>query len=195
MTENQESRSRSRIPTLLRGLAILGMILMSSVWSGVAVHVGATYGLPRLVAASVALRGPVDRRDPSGRTPLFVASRDGRLKVVDVLLRHGADPDHALHIGLEKERSEIVSALLAGGADPNSLSESGASALALALYHSDSPAGAEIAHLLLRSGADPASPDYDHRFVLTIAARRSPLGLVRALLDAGADVNPPGEWP
>lgn len=195
MTENQESRSRSRIPTLLRGLAILVMVLMSSIWSGVAVHVGATYGLPRLVAASIALRGPVDRRDPSGRTPLYVASRDGRLKVVDVLLRHGADPDLALHIGVEKERLAIVSALLAGGADPNSLSESGASVLPIALYHSDSQAGAEIAHLLLRSGADLASRDYDSRYLLAIAARRSPLGLVRALLDLGADPNPPGRAP
>ena len=195
MTENRESRSRSRVPTLLRGLAILGMILLSSIWTGVATHVGAIYGLPWLVAASSALHGPVDSRDPSGRTPLFVASRDGRSRVVEVLLRNGADPDLALHVGVEKERLEIVSVLLVAGADPNFPSESGASPLRRALYRSDREVGAEIVHLLLRSGADLAGHDSDSRDALMIAARGSPLPLVRALVDAGADLNPPGAWP
>ena len=192
--ENQKSKSRRRIGTLLRGSAILLMILMSSVWSGVVAHVGATYGLPRLVVASLALRGPVDPPDLSGRTPLVVASRDGRLAVVELLLRHGADADLALHVAVEKLWVEIVSALLAGGADPNLASQSGASALRTALGRSDVQAGAEIAALLLRAGADPARADRGSSSGLALAARTSPLRLVRDLLDAGADPSPPGDW-
>jgi ankyrin repeat protein len=183
-------RSRERIPTLLRGLAILLMVLVSSVWSGAAIHVGAIYGLPRLVGVSLALGGRVDAVDLKGRTPLFVASRDRRLPVVELLLRKGADPSLALHVGIEKGWVGIVSMLLAAGADPDFTSRSGVSALGNALRRSNSQAGAEIADLLLGAGADPTRAGRDDAPVLVLAAQKSPPRLVAALLAAGADPNP-----
>ncbi|MCH7564288.1 MAG: ankyrin repeat domain-containing protein [Gemmatimonadetes bacterium] len=186
----RKARSREKIKTLLRGLAILLMVLVSSVWSGAAVHVGATYGLPRLVGVSLALGGRVDALDLKGRTPLFVASRDRRLPVVEVLLRNGAVPSPALHIAIEKGWVGIVSMLLAGGADPDFTAQSGVSALAKALHRSDSEVGAEIAYLLLDAGADPTRGGGKDAPALVLAALESPPLLVEALLAAGADPNP-----
>ena len=36
-----------------------------------------------------------------GTTPLFMASQNGHTNVVDVLLRHGADPNLADHVSIE----------------------------------------------------------------------------------------------
>ena len=36
-----------------------------------------------------------------GTTPLYVASQNGHTNVVDVLLRHGADPNLAKHVSIE----------------------------------------------------------------------------------------------
>ena len=36
-----------------------------------------------------------------GATPLFMASQNGHTNVVDVLLRHGADPNLADHVSIE----------------------------------------------------------------------------------------------
>ena len=44
----------------------------------------------RLVSCSV----PVDINDNYGCTPLWFAARYGRVRCVDVLLKHGASPQH-----------------------------------------------------------------------------------------------------
>ena len=44
----------------------------------------------RLLSCSV----PVDINDNYGRTPLWWAARRGHVSCVDVLLKHGASPQH-----------------------------------------------------------------------------------------------------
>jgi ankyrin repeat protein len=65
----------------------------------------------------------VDRPDGNGRTPLHRAASARRLDLVQLLLRHGADPnarDHRHHTVLSAAGTdEIRAALLAAGADPD----------------------------------------------------------------------------
>ncbi|XP_062515604.1 inversin-like [Corticium candelabrum] len=57
---------------------------------------------------------PVDINDNSGRTPLWFAARDGDVCCVDVLLKHGASPQHEsmrgspLEITKEQGHSDVV---------------------------------------------------------------------------------------
>jgi ankyrin repeat protein len=72
-----------------------------------------------------------DYQRPDGVTPLFMASQKGHTSVVNVLLRHGADPNLANHDGTtplfmasqnghtKLGRTSVVDVLLRHGTDPN----------------------------------------------------------------------------
>ncbi len=98
------------------------------------------------------------------RRPLIVAAARGWERVVDLLLRQGADMNAtgdpwdtansrrtALQVAVWYNRPSICKRLLLAGANPNLLSSSGGSALHMAFPYQRE----EIAALLLDAGADP----------------------------------------
>lgn len=86
-----------------------------------------------------------------GGTPLYAASQNGRVGVVNVLLAAGANTDQAvgatpLYIASERGDVDIVNALLKNGAGYN-IARSGFTALDFALHYSH----VEIFYLLYKS--------------------------------------------
>mmetsp|Transcript_111587 Transcript_111587/g.315104 ORF Transcript_111587/g.315104 Transcript_111587/m.315104 type:complete len:277 (-) Transcript_111587:263-1093(-) len=81
-------------------------------------------GFTPLVVALLDARSVVDARDPSGRTPLHLASASGHVAIVEALLRAGAsvaastpeDGRRALHRAASRGHAEVVGALLAARA-------------------------------------------------------------------------------
>jgi ankyrin repeat protein len=86
-------------------------------------------------------------------------------------------------------RVESVRLLLAHGADPNLCGPGGKPPLASPFLHYNTPEAVRIVGMLLDAGADPNVHGTFEKTPLHQAAETGNLPLVRALLDAGADVN------
>ncbi len=124
--------------------------------------------------------------DASGRTPLMIATDGADVRVVQTLLQAQPNPDAqdqegrtALMIAASRGAAECVRALLAEGASTELLTTTGKSALDHAIAMGDTETA-----LLLGVGKE-----------LLAAADLGQLDRVRALLDAGIDVdfcNPDG---
>ena len=59
-----------------------------------AIHWAAMYNHVTIVERFVSCSVPVDINDNYGRTPLWWAACNGHVRCVDVLLKHGASPQH-----------------------------------------------------------------------------------------------------
>ena len=129
------------------------------------------YGIPPLILAC--LRGSasmtelllktgaeVNAATPDGRTPLMVAAQTGKPQALEVLLEHGAQAN-------ARERSKGQTALIWAAAEGN----------------------VEAVRLLLRHGAELAVKSNGGFTAFLVAVRQGHLGVARALLEAGADVN------
>jgi ankyrin repeat protein len=84
---------------------------------------------------------------------------------------------------------ESVRLLLAHGADPNLCGPGGKPPLASPFLHYNTPDALRIVGMLLEAGADPNVHGTFEKTPLHQAAETGNLPLVRALMDAGADVN------
>jgi ankyrin repeat protein len=128
---------------------------------------------------------------PGGETALMTAARSGRADAIRVLLKHGADVNAkeklrgqtALMWAAIHGNAEAITALAAAGADVNARS-----------FTPPKPkAAARVAAASGRSAVTrkPAADDprYGAFTAVVLAARRGQLDAVRALLDAGANVN------
>ena len=136
----------------------------------------------------------VDKTEEDGRTPLMSASMEGRRKVVKVLLDRGAEVDKADNAGQTPlfyagsgDHKEVVQLLLDSGAEVDKADSVGQTPLFYAGLHDHT----EVVQLLLDSGADldRAVNLYPGATRLHWASKVGLLGMVRSLLDAGADVN------
>lgn len=136
--------------------------------------------------------GTVNAHDDLRRTALHLSSARGNLPVVELLLRHGADPNCAdfadnapLHFAASFGKPELVSILLGKGADPNRRNRQRVSPLLNAVSVGALP----VVELLLKAGADVTVTDNVGESALHRAAGAGHVELMRLLLDRGLDLN------
>ena len=136
----------------------------------------------------------LDKADKAGRTPLFHAGSGDHKEVVQLLLEGGAEVDKADNAGQTPlflaglhDHPEVVQLLLGGGAEVDKADNAGQTPLFCAGLN-EHP---EMVQLLLDSGADldRAVNRYPGATRLHWASKVGLLGMVRSLLDDGADVN------
>ena len=138
-------------------------------------------------AACVTEGRDINARDDHGSTPLHHAIEFNALRLADLLLASGADPDIANHQGASPLHRaadygpERVQPLLDAGADIDLRDGSGATPLHAA------EGNAEVIGLLLAAGADARLIDDWGRSTLHAAAIRSDSGAIASLVAAGAD--------
>ncbi|KAF4893349.1 Ankyrin-1 [Colletotrichum fructicola] len=134
-------------------------------------------------------------RNTKGLTALHVAAEAGQLETLKLLEARGTDinatgikGETALHLAAYEGHLNVVEYLLQSGVNINQLSES----LGTPLIAAADGGGAwvEVVTTLLGKGAEPnlTSMNFKHHTALQAVAGRSS-DAMRALLDAGADVN------
>jgi len=119
---------------------------------------------------------------------LLIAASRGHSKIVETLLKHGANANDidsnkrtALILAVMSRDLESVRCLLMHGANVNDVDSDGRTSLMLAAMHGDS----EIVRCLLENGADLSITDKGFRSAIFFAIGDA----TETLLEAGADVN------
>ncbi|MCP4656272.1 MAG: ankyrin repeat domain-containing protein, partial [bacterium] len=143
----------------------------------------------------------VDGRDPSGQTPLMLASLYGTTAIVEGLLEAGADPNLSSEVeGLEhgatalmmaaespfaEDRPRVISALVEAGADPDARdTEQGWTALMRAILTRDGLV--DSVESLIAAGADLEIHDHEGKTALMMAREAANERIVRLLEAARA---------
>lgn len=141
----------------------------------------------------------------TGATPLYTATEEGNLDVVELLIRHGADVNRApegiisrdLHIEHQtplliacmRNHEAIIRRLIESGANVNVTSERGSSPFLAICQHNN----VELARLLIDRGARydvEAKNLYDGTINgLIVAAESGSFEILRLLIENGLDVN------
>jgi ankyrin repeat protein len=135
---------------------------------------------------SLVLKADVEAAERGGHTPFSAAVVNGHLEIADLLLRHGANPNHRtkallnmtalMHVAGQK-LLKAVEFLLAAGADASLCDAHGQNAL----HHAISGA---VAHDVMDMGPSDGVPEGRPEDVLPIVER---------LLASGADPNAPDD--
>lgn len=129
-----------------------------------------------------------------GETPIFDAVRWGNLAIIEQLLLRKVDLAHRNHLGMtslgvgisnKTTKLKVVEKLLQAGADPDGLVRYKDS-LVTPLHVTDDPA---MIALLKRYGANLNKPNEQGRSPLAQAVVDKQYEKVKALINAGADVN------
>ena len=145
-----------------------------------------TLGSPDCVKLLLAAGPEVDAVGPTNQTALLCAAEDGNGRSVSLLLRAGADPNARCWRGrtplMRANSREAVRELLRAGSDLDARDEDGGDALSIALLDER----AEAVAALLEGGMDTERPN---KFGFTPLMKARDVESVRALIEAGADVN------
>ncbi|KAK9440036.1 Ankyrin repeat-containing domain protein [Metarhizium brunneum] len=154
-------------------------------------HVAAYFGLRTSMIALLegGYRYEADVKDSHGRTPLWLAAKEGHDKVAGLLLENGASPNPIdyydrtpLWLAVKKGPEVVVRLLLGNGADadlrPTGFFDNGVTPL-----HLGAEKGSDtIVRLLLKSGADQNAKDYDGRTPLWLAIAEEHYAVAELLL-------------
>ncbi|KAJ8970092.1 hypothetical protein NQ314_001403, partial [Rhamnusium bicolor] len=123
-------------------------------------------------------------------TPLWCAAVSGKLPVVEILLKHGADINAVSDTGSTPVRSacfmthfEIVKYLVEHGADINRPNYNGGTCLI------NSVQSAQLCDFLLKNGADVNARDIQNKTALHYAIQEHRLETTKLLLKSGANYN------
>ncbi len=139
----------------------------------------------------------VDALDRYGQTPLMHAGVYSDAAMVKLLLAHGADVNFASRDGatalmLAAGDFDKVELLLARGAKLDAKSNIGRTPLLIAAAF---PGNVKTVRLLLAQGAKINDQDKFGETCLTSASKRGDVEMVKALIEAGADVTAGASWP
>lgn len=162
------------------------------------VAIATSKGYTAILEALLNHRAAVNSHDPNheGATPLLLAAETGRTDIVNLLLKHGADPNAAfergilagqtaLMLGAMANNVPLARLLLDHGALVDQRASDGQTALSLAASQDKSG----VVQLLLHRGADVNAPDQLGQTPLMHASLFGGTITVKALLNAGANVN------
>ncbi len=153
-------------------------------------HLAAWVGnLGPLVALLQAGADPNGRGEPDGRLPLHYAFN---AEMVDWLVNYGADPNGRggvngytpLHFAALKSYTGTMEALIRRGADIEARS---ANYKVTPLWVAARAGNTAAVRVLIRAGANVHATNTNNASVLVVAASDNTPGVVRLLLDAGAD--------
>ena len=148
--------------------------------------VAARAAKPGVVKAILAARPKVNGRNASGETALMLASINGRLDVVRMLLDSGADPNlpgwTPLIYAAVNNHVEVARLLLSRGAQVNATAENGMTALMMAAREGQLP----MVLLLLEHGADVNYTSQSGSNALSVALEKGRQDVANALARAGA---------
>lgn len=161
---------------------------------------------PERLEQALAGGAQIEQNFARARRPLMLAVSRGQSTLVERLLRAGADVDaadarglRALHYATDANNAELARRLLDAGASIDAAADDGVTPLLSAIHGNH---GA-VARLLIERGARTDWPREQARMLVEacFAAPRNGRGevdeaLVIALLDAGLDLDTPGQsWP
>src|SRR5258708_6238082 len=134
----------------------------------------------------------VNTPDDYTSTPLHQVSQRGRLDIVELLVKHHADPDtrdSRQHTPLMKAsldgKLDVVHVLLRNGASADSHDPDGWTSLMV----TSQSGHLDVVRLLLQSGAAIDAHDNDGRTSLMVASKNGHLDVVRLLLQSGAAID------
>ncbi len=155
------------------------------------------------IAKLLVEQADLNLRDDNGNMPLFVAIKNEKEDLFNLLLEKGADANSsgaasektknqtALYVAILQGREDLIGKLLNKGADPNIADSAGALPLSEAVVRRNSTPG--IVKLLLDKGANPNALEPDKVTPLMYAAENKNINpqtrneIVQLLLDRGAD--------
>lgn len=145
------------------------------------------------VRALIEKKVDVNQREDDGileATPLLIAAQSGKIEILKLLLKAGADfnmkdayGDTPIHLAISEGHVEIVKLLIDAGIDINLKDYDGSTPLHSAANKDKK----DIIKLLLNAGADVNIKDYYGQTPLHVAKDNDEV--VKILLDAGADIK------
>src|SRR6266700_2084560 len=155
-------------------------------------------GLSALIAQGVDVKRP--GKNSQGRTLLFSAATEGKIAMMDVVLKAGADPNAKDEDGMTalrhvawtgKNQVNVTKRLIAAKADVNLTADDDWTPLIQVMY-ADPSVAVPVAQVLLQAGADASIVNNEGNSALMLASHRDMPVLIQALLKAGADINERG---
>ena len=154
-----------------------------------------TKALSSLIAQGLDAKKP--SKNSQGRTLLTSAATEGKIPMMDVLIKAGVDPNLQDESGMTALRhvtwtgtNQVAAArrLITARADVNLVADDNWTPLIQAMY-AEPAVAVPLGEVLLQSGADASIVNNEGNTALTVAAERALVALIPALVKGGADVN------
>src|SRR6202171_3864290 len=155
-------------------------------------------GLSALIAQGVDVKRP--SKNSQGRTLLFSAATEGKIAMMDVVPKAGADPNAKDESGMTALRHvawtgnnqiNVTKRLIAAKTDGNSAADDEWTPLIQVMY-ADPSVAVPVAQLLMQAGGDASIVNNEGNSALMLASHRDMPVLIPALVKAGADINERG---
>lgn len=160
------------------------------------------HGRPEVVERLLVQGLDANGSERYGRTPLYLAAKQGDLEMAAILLNHGASVNKGegnktpLHIAAKNGHLKMVHLLLANGAETDADAGGGYtplySAFQVGLYPRQTHI--EVCRALLKAGAQFKAMRGNEENLLKRAVSDRDVELVRFLLNHGLDPNDHDEW-